>query len=224
MDLKTIFDRIWCPAVPGVVAQRLERLVVNQEVASSNLVDPAFTFTFELLVYSCLMSNKKVVRIWTLTPEVIEKERKWIESKASVIGVKKLQYLAKLASKARKVSYSPYSKYKVGAAVLTASGLEVSGQNIEVVTYSETGHAEEQAIKNAVSKGEVVLSGRRFVRAIAVSHKGDTAPCGRCRQIISEFSDNSLVVIADDKGKVRSVTSIKSLLPYAFTPSDLVNK
>jgi len=63
--------------------------------------------------------------------------------------------------------------------------------------------------------------GDKFIRAIAVSHEDDTAPCGRCRQIVSEFCDNSLVIVADVEGHIRNVTSIKTLLPYAFTPSNL---
>lgn len=135
-----------------------------------------------------------------------------------------LENLAKKASEARKIAYVPYSGYLVGAALLTVDGKETAGQNIEVVTYSETGHAEETALKNAVSSGVIQQEGRKFVRAIAVSHEGDTAPCGRCRQIITEFCDNSLVVVADSDGNIRNITSLKTLLPYAFTPSDLENE
>ena len=167
------------------------------------------------------MTRENESLIWTPSPEEVEKERDWINTEILEIGLEKLESLATIASEARRRSYSPYSKYQVGAALLTVSGEEAAGQNIEIVTFSETGHAEEQATKNAVSSGAVEKNGRKFIRAVAVSHEGDTAPCGRCRQIISEFSDNSLVVVADDEGKIRSVTSIKTLLPYSFTPSDL---
>lgn len=159
--------------------------------------------------------------IWTPSPEEIEEERNWMNQEIQQIGLPVLQGLASRASEARERSYIPYSKYSVGAAVLTTTGEEESGQNIEIVTYSETGHAEEQAIKNFVSRGIVKAEGRKFIRAIAVSHEGDTAPCGRCRQIIAEFCDNALVIVADTEGKIRTITSKKILLPYAFTPSDL---
>ncbi|OGM02536.1 hypothetical protein A2115_00740 [Candidatus Woesebacteria bacterium GWA1_41_8] len=144
-------------------------------------------------------------------------------AEAESIGLETLQELAKKASEASKLSYSPQSHYPVGAAILRTSGQSSDGQNIEIATYSETGHAEEQSIKNAVSSGAVRDEGRTFLRAIAVSHKEDTAPCGRCRQIIAEFSDNALVVVADINGKIRSITSSRILLPYAFTLSDLEN-
>lgn len=159
--------------------------------------------------------------IWTPSPSEIEDERNWINGEIVRIGLPVLENLAKKASEARNLAYTPYSKYLVGAALLSVSGKEETGQNIEIVTYSETGHAEEQATKNAVSKGAVQEEGRKFIRAIAVSHEGDTAPCGRCRQIITEFCDNALVLVADTKGNIRNITSIKILLPYAFTPSDL---
>lgn len=167
------------------------------------------------------MSRKYDNLIWIPSPEEIERERNWINREILHIGLPTLENLARRASEARNIAYTPYSKYPVGAALLRISGKEETGQNIEVVTYSETGHAEEQAAKNAVSKGAIHEEGRRFIRAIAVSHEGDTAPCGRCRQIITEFCDNALVLIADTEGNIKNITSIKILLPYAFTPSDL---
>jgi len=167
------------------------------------------------------MSREYDNLIWTPSPEEIIKERDWINSEITDLGLPTLTDLAIKASEARKKSYSPYSHYKVGAALLTIKDRKSDGQNIEIVSYSETGHAEEQAAKNAVSSGTIQEEGRKFIRAIAVSHEGDTAPCGRCRQIISEFSDNSLIITADVEGNIRSITSIKTLLPYAFTPNDL---
>lgn len=167
------------------------------------------------------MSREHDNLIWTPTSKEIESERNWINKEICTIGLPILENLARRASEVRKIAYTPYSKYHVGAALLTTSGKEEAGQNIEIVSYSETGHAEEQAAKNAVSKGVIQEEGRKFIRAIAVSHEGDTAPCGRCRQIITEFCDNALVLVADTGGNIRNITSIKILLPYAFTPSDL---
>jgi cytidine deaminase len=159
--------------------------------------------------------------IWTPTPEELEKERDWIDSEIRRIGLTFLERIARDASIARKRAFAPQSDYLVGAALIRKSGKEHLGQNIEIFTYSETGHAEEQAIKDAVSEGAVEDEGNEFIDAIAVSHKGDTAPCGRCRNIIAQFSNNCLVIVADTEGKIRNITSLKTLLPYAFTPNDL---
>ena len=159
--------------------------------------------------------------IWTPSPEELEKERDWINSEIQRIGLTSLEGMAKDASVARRRAFAPQSDYLVGAALIRKSGVKHLGQNIEIFTYSETGHAEEQAIKDAVSEGAVEREGNEFIDAIAVSHKGDTAPCGRCRNIIAQFSNNCLVVVADTKGRIRNITSSRTLLPYAFTPSDL---
>lgn len=127
------------------------------------------------------MTRENESLIWTPSPEEIEGERDWIDQEIKSIGLPILENLALQASEARKSAYTPYSKYLVGAAILRVSGKKEVGQNIEIVTYSETGHAEEQAAKNAVSNRAVQDEGRKFIRAIAVSHEGDTAPCGRCR-------------------------------------------
>lgn len=170
------------------------------------------------------MSREHDSIIWTPSPEEIKKERDWINSEIQRVGLSSLEELAIDASVARKRAFAPQSGYLVGAAIIRKSGKKHSGQNIEIFTYSETGHAEEQAIKNAVSDGAVDEEGNEFVDAVAVSHEGDTAPCGRCRNIIAQFSNNCLVVVADTEGQIRNITSSKTLLPYAFTPSDLEKK
>jgi cytidine deaminase len=158
--------------------------------------------------------------IWTPSQKTIEHERSWIAKEVKAIGIGVIKALTKEAKRAAGESYSPYSHYPVGAAILTFSGKKESGQNIEVATYSETTHAEEQAMKNAISRG-AAKKGAAFVRAIAVSHREDTAPCGRCRQILAQFGKNPIVVVADAKGGIRAITSLGVLLPYAFTPQNL---
>lgn len=120
-------------------------------------------------------------------------------------------------------SYSPYSGYKVGAAILCVSGDIYAAPNIEAATYSGTSHAETNAIANAVSGGEA-QGGRRFIKALVVSHANDTAPCGECRQRIAEFCNNAVIINVDLEGNLLGVTSLRILLPYAFTPSDLGKK
>jgi cytidine deaminase len=165
--------------------------------------------------------DKTDTLIWTPPSADIEKEKLWITKEIKHIGISKLQKLAKQAATSRANSYSPYSKYKVGVALLTSSGKISTGVNAEVASYSESDHAEESAITGAIIAGEIQKSGRKFIRALAVSHDSNSAPCGRCRQIIVEHCDNALIVVCDTKGAIRRITSVKVLLPYAFSPSDL---
>lgn len=155
--------------------------------------------------------------IWTPSDNDLHAEKTRIATEAGVIGQEKLEVLARAAFAAKDRTYSPYSHFPVGAAVLDTKGTIHTGQNIEVATYSEAAHAEEQAIKNAVSTGVIASQGRMFVRAIAAT----AAPCGRCRQIIAEFSDNPLVIILDTNGNIQTITSLVILLPLAFSPKDL---
>lgn len=159
--------------------------------------------------------------IWTPSPEDMQHEVAWIEKQIQELGIPTLKNLAKQAASARTNSYAPYSKYHVGVALLTTSGSTYTGVNAERASYSETDHAEEAAITNAIIAGEIQKNGRRFIKALAVSHASDSGSCGRCRQIIIEHCDNAVMVFADENGIIRRITSLKTLLPYAFSPSDL---
>lgn len=105
--------------------------------------------------------------------------------------------LLKLASEARKNSYSPYSKFRVGAALLSKNGKVYTGCNIENATYGATCCAERTAIFKAVSEGE------KEFEAIAVQGDNDglTFPCGICRQVILEFAPDIQVILADKHEK-----------------------
>lgn len=124
--------------------------------------------------------------------------------------------LIKAARKAKKYSYSPYSKFRVGAAVLTKSGKIYTGCNIENSSYSLTVCAERTALFKAISEGE-----RKFV-AIAVStdEKGFTTPCGACRQVISDLAGDIDVILANGSRKELKL-KMKDLLPHPFTPKNL---
>ncbi len=159
--------------------------------------------------------------IWIPSVEDFMSEAKWIERQILEIGHNQLEDLAKKAHDIAVHSYAPYSKYHVGAAVLSISKKIYVGTNAERASYSETDHAEESAITRAIVEGEVSASGRRFIKALAVSHAGTSAPCGRCRQIIAEHADNALIILCNLSGIVHTVTSLKSILPLAFTPTDL---
>ncbi len=115
----------------------------------------------------------------------------------------------------RENSYSPYSKFKVGAAVLTKSGKVYGGCNIENASYPVTNCAERTAIFKAVSEGE------KDIEAIAIvaDTPGPCAPCGACRQAIAEFKIPR-TIMANLKGDTR-VVSLQELLPFAFSDEDM---
>ena len=125
------------------------------------------------------------------------------------------QKLVQQAIGARRWAYVPYSHYAVGAALLTASGRVYDGVNIENAAYPVTVCAERVAIFKAVSEGE-----RQF-EAIAVVTSNGGSPCGSCRQVLSEFGLDTLVIIADETGAVHQELTVSQLLPGAFTPSSL---
>ena len=122
--------------------------------------------------------------------------------------------LMKKAEEAKEFSYSPYSKFRVGAAVLTKSGKVYTGCNIESASFGATNCAERTAIFKAVSEGELEIE------AIAVTGDADnTYPCGICRQVIAEFGLKSEIIIGNSK--TMKVFKLKDLLPMAFTGGDM---
>jgi cytidine deaminase len=118
------------------------------------------------------------------------------------------------ATSARNHAYAPYSKFKCGAAVLTASGKIYSGCNVENASYGMTNCAERTAIFKAVSEGETKI---KAVAVVADVPDFD-APCGACRQVIFEFGPDADIIMANLTRK-HKIEKIRSLLPYAFGPS-----
>ncbi|HHT9124720.1 MAG TPA: cytidine deaminase [Candidatus Brocadiia bacterium] len=119
--------------------------------------------------------------------------------------------LIKKAKEAMAKAYSPYSHFKVGAAVLTKSGKIYTGCNIENCSYGLTICAERVAIFNAVSSGE-----REFDAIAIVTDSTElTPPCGACRQVIWEFSKDVVVLLTNLQGKQKT-TKISDLLPIPF--------
>ena len=117
---------------------------------------------------------------------------------------------------AREAAYAPYSNYRVGAALLAASGLIYTGCNIENASYGATICAERVAAVKAVSSGE------QCFEALAVVADGTSppAPCGLCRQFLAEFGQDLQVILANRQGQLRHVR-LQELLPGAFTRQDL---
>lgn len=118
---------------------------------------------------------------------------------------------------AREKAYVPYSKFPVGAALLTKDGEVIQGCNIENASFGLTNCAERTAIFKAVSEG------KKEFAAIAIS--GDTdgpvSPCGACRQVLAEFCEpNMPVYLTNLKGNVLE-TTVSELLPGAFSTEDL---
>jgi len=126
------------------------------------------------------------------------------------------KWLIAEAKQARRHAYTPYSKYKVGAAVLAKSGKVYTGCNVENAAYPSGLCAERVAIFKAVSEGE-----REFV-ALAVVTSNLGSPCGACRQVISEFAnDDAVIVLASTRGTRRKKFTMKQILPDRFGPSHL---
>lgn len=119
--------------------------------------------------------------------------------------------LAELAKKAREMAYAPYSRFKVGAALLCEDGTVYTGCNVENASSGAACCAERNAVFKAVSEGH-----RKF-SAIAIAGSGTdyTSPCGICRQVLSEFCGEDFPVIMCGPEDFRKVT-LKELLPYAF--------
>ena len=124
--------------------------------------------------------------------------------------------LEKAARVAAKASYSPYSKFRVGAAVLTGSGKIYTGTNVENASYGLANCAERTAIFTAVAQGE------REIRCVAIYTPTvkPTMPCGACRQVINEFGPRTLILSTCDS-RVCSETTLDQLLPASFGPRDL---
>jgi cytidine deaminase len=118
------------------------------------------------------------------------------------------------AALAQTYAYAPYSRYPVGAALLTGSGRVYLGVNVENAVHSLTICAERTAVFKAVSEGE-----KEFA-ALAVVTSNGGSPCGACRQVLREFAPDLLVYIADADGNYRQ-TSVAELLPDSFGPEFL---
>ena len=130
---------------------------------------------------------------------------------------KEYKKLIKEAEKVRKRAYTPYSKFKVGAAVLSVDGKIFTGCNIENASFGLAVCAERVAIFKAISEGSTKFE------AIAVIGNTDKpcSPCGACRQVISEFGEDIPLIMTNLNGDVK-IKKIKELLPEAFGKNDLL--
>ncbi len=130
--------------------------------------------------------------------------------------------LIREAAEARKNSYAPYSKYHVGAALLTKDGRIYRGCNVENAAFTPGNCAERTAVFKAVSEG---VKEFEAIAVVGGPEEGDTGyayPCGVCRQVMMEFTDPETFRIITGSGEDDySVHTLKELLPFGFGPANL---
>ncbi|KAL5333602.1 cytidine deaminase-like protein [Aspergillus crustosus] len=137
-------------------------------------------------------------------------------SSASALSTEEIETLSSKANAAKEAAYCPYSKFRVGAALLTESGEYFSGANVENASYPVGTCAERVAF------GTAVVAGHRRFKAIAVATDivPPASPCGMCRQFMSEFTSRSFPVYMYDKDMNYTVITMGELLPSSFGPED----
>jgi cytidine deaminase len=122
--------------------------------------------------------------------------------------------LRALAHHAAERSYSPYSGFRVGAALLLDSGATVTGCNVENASYRLTCCAEQSALTRAVAEHGPALR----LRAIAIANlnRAASVPCGACRQTLAEFAPDDLLILYPGENNPLAETTLGALLPSAF--------
>ncbi|MDQ0244489.1 cytidine deaminase [Bacillus fengqiuensis] len=127
------------------------------------------------------------------------------------------QALIQEAMKARELAYVPYSKFQVGAALLTKAGKVYRGCNIENAAYSMCNCAERTALFKAYSEGDKEYA----AIAVVADTERPVPPCGACRQVISELCPKEMkVILTNLHGDIQELT-VEELLPGAFSAEDL---
>ncbi|MBA4542628.1 cytidine deaminase [Thermoactinomyces sp. CICC 10521] len=128
-----------------------------------------------------------------------------------------MKELIEAAKQAREMAYVPYSKFRVGAAVLTKDGEIIRGCNVENASYGLTNCAERTALFKAISEGYREFAGI----AVIADTEGPVSPCGACRQVMVELCPPDMkVFLSNLKGAIQE-TTVADLLPGAFQKGDL---
>ena len=126
--------------------------------------------------------------------------------------------LLRKAREARKLASAPYSRFRVGAALLTATGDVITGANVESVSYGLTCCAERIALFKALTEGYSNFIGLAVVARVS----GGPMPCGACRQLLAEYAPQATIVVADSGTFRRFRTfAVQELLPGAFLKGPL---
>lgn len=197
----------------NIGACRLGDIVISMDHVRAQAAEYGHSFTrelayltahalFHLMGYDHMQNNDK------------EQMRKMEEKALNAAGIARVsddELIAK-AKEAMQFSYSPYSKYKVGACLLSADGRLFTGCNIENASYGATNCAERTALFKAVSEGA-----REFVAIAIAAEKSLPWPCGLCRQALNEFAPRLRVIVAC--GDKRDEMPLDALLPHSFGPS-----
>ncbi|BCS00701.1 cytidine deaminase [Aspergillus luchuensis] len=138
---------------------------------------------------------------------------------ADHLSAQELETLSTKAIAAKDTAYCPYSKFRVGACILTESGEFVQGANVENASYPVGTCAERVAFGNAI------VAGHRNFKAIAVASdiKPPASPCGMCRQFMSEFTTPEFPIFMYDGEGNYTLTTMGELLPNSFGPSDFTH-
>jgi cytidine deaminase len=135
------------------------------------------------------------------------------KTNSSSLSAPVLSRLIRAAANARERSVAPYSKFRVGAALLTRSGELITGANVESASYGLTCCAERVALFHALTSGK-----RNFIAVAVVARAaGGPMPCGACRQLLAEYASDAQVLVADSR-RLKAVKqfSVRELLPGAF--------
>ncbi len=132
--------------------------------------------------------------------------------------------LMRLAEDARAYSYTPYSHFAVGAALLTKDGKVYTGCNIENASYTPTNCAERTAVFKAVSEGEREFATIAVIGGPAGEKGRFCAPCGVCRQVLREFCDPATFRVLLGTTEAVQAFTLSDLLPASFGPSDLIGE
>ena len=135
------------------------------------------------------------------------------------IDKKLLNKLYEEAKRVSKQAYAPYSRFRVGAAILGQDGKIFSGTNVENASYGLAICAERNAIFSGITQGNKTI----YALVIYTPTKTPTTPCGACRQVIREFSENATIISICDTEE-RLEMSIDAMLPRAFASDNLAKK
>ena len=134
---------------------------------------------------------------------------------------KLIEELIDTAIEQLKFSYTPYSNFKVGAALLAKSGRVYTGCNIENAAFTPTNCAERTAFFKAVSEGVKEFDAICVVGGKDGKINGIFAPCGVCRQVLREFCDDDFpIILGESENEFKEVT-LKELLPLSFSPDNV---
>jgi cytidine deaminase len=137
-----------------------------------------------------------------------------VTSKLGPLTLVECQKLRELAAVAAENSYSPYSQFRVGSALLLTDGSIVTGCNVENASYRLTCCAEQSAIARAITQ----FGPKIRLRAVAVANLNGSAsmPCGACRQTLAEFGSDETLILYPGEHAAPEQTTLGSLLPHAF--------